>query len=444
MTRCVSMSTKNHSGDKRGGFVPLDDIAGAVELPNGRALTPAAPQALHHFTRLDQIEESKNWQPILAAAAMLDRGLLDDEGVKRESDQALEHLKKTTAETLATIRTEAEKAIQGAKALADEIEAKARLTAAQISVEEAQKQFKAAANDDQWRCIMLWGWLAGVSVVLLVSAPLLFTQWELPTGAEWPVALYHTLLRVLALSAIAGMAAFGFRMLRAHLHLAEKNRHRVRVANCIESFVQSALEPVQRDLILAKLVDSIVSFGDSGLIHLRGHRNILKRLLIHLAGFNLGVLCRQLIGVGTPRSLQGRRLAALMVLFASWRRLVRVWTVRETEYPALSRSGSAITIDHSSRTPHRKNAFPPRAVRAHLHLAEKNRHRVRVANCIESFVQSALEPVQRDLILAKLVDSIVSFGDSGLIQHDGDYRSSPMSGDVIGRIVAAISSKSSS
>ena len=57
VTRCVSMSTKNHSGDKRGGFVPLDDIAGAVERPNGRALTPAAPQALHHFTRLDQIDQ---------------------------------------------------------------------------------------------------------------------------------------------------------------------------------------------------------------------------------------------------------------------------------------------------------------------------------------------------------------------------------------------------
>ena len=51
------MSTKNNSGDKRGGFVPLDNIAGAVELPNGRALTPAAPQALHHFTRLDQIDQ---------------------------------------------------------------------------------------------------------------------------------------------------------------------------------------------------------------------------------------------------------------------------------------------------------------------------------------------------------------------------------------------------
>ena len=109
-----------------------------------------------------------------------------------------------------------------------------------------------------------------MSVSLLVGAPLLFTQWELPAGAEWPVALYHTLLRVLALSAIAGMAAVGFRILRAHLHLAEKNRHRVRVANCVESFVQSALEPAQRDLILAKLVDSIVSFGDSGLIQHNG------------------------------------------------------------------------------------------------------------------------------------------------------------------------------
>ena len=42
---------------KRDGFVPLGDIAGAVELPDGRALTPAAPQARHHFTSLDQINQ---------------------------------------------------------------------------------------------------------------------------------------------------------------------------------------------------------------------------------------------------------------------------------------------------------------------------------------------------------------------------------------------------
>ena len=42
---------------KRDGFVPLGDIAGGVELPGDRALTPAAAQTWHHFTRLDQIDQ---------------------------------------------------------------------------------------------------------------------------------------------------------------------------------------------------------------------------------------------------------------------------------------------------------------------------------------------------------------------------------------------------
>jgi transposase len=53
-------------------------------------------------------------------------------------------------------------------------------------------------------------------------------------------------------------------------------------------------------------------------LFLRGHANIRKRLLIHAGGFNLGLLMRPLIGVGTPRGLQGRlaaaRLALLMLL----------------------------------------------------------------------------------------------------------------------------------
>lgn len=48
--------------------------------------------------------------------------------------------------------------------------------------------------------------------------------------------------------------------------------------------------------------------------HLRGHTNILKRLLIHAGGFNLGLLMRHLIGVGTPRGLQGRRAAVVATL----------------------------------------------------------------------------------------------------------------------------------
>lgn len=39
---------------------------------------------------------------------------------------------------------------------------------------------------------------------------------------------------------------------------------------------------------------------------LRGHANILKRYLVHVAAFNLGLVMRQMLGVGTPR-----RMAAL-------------------------------------------------------------------------------------------------------------------------------------
>jgi transposase len=60
-------------------------------------------------------------------------------------------------------------------------------------------------------------------------------------------------------------------------------------------------------------------------VHLRGHLNIRKRLLIHTAGFNLGLLMRQLIGVGTPRGLQGRLVTSiallLVVIQESWERL---------------------------------------------------------------------------------------------------------------------------
>jgi transposase len=51
-------------------------------------------------------------------------------------------------------------------------------------------------------------------------------------------------------------------------------------------------------------------------VHLRGHTNILKRLLIHTGGFNLGLLMRKLIGVGTPRGLQGRLIAVVATLWA--------------------------------------------------------------------------------------------------------------------------------
>jgi transposase len=46
--------------------------------------------------------------------------------------------------------------------------------------------------------------------------------------------------------------------------------------------------------------------------HLRGHPNILKRLLIHVAGFNLSLVMRSLFGIGKPRRLQDGLAAAIV------------------------------------------------------------------------------------------------------------------------------------
>ena len=59
--------------------------------------------------------------------------------------------------------------------------------------------------------------------------------------------------------------------------------------------------------------------------HLRGHENILKRLLIHGGGFNLGLAMRQCLGLGKPRRLQGLAAAAMIVFIAMWARLQAIW-----------------------------------------------------------------------------------------------------------------------
>jgi transposase len=48
---------------------------------------------------------------------------------------------------------------------------------------------------------------------------------------------------------------------------------------------------------------------------LRGHQNILKRLLIHVGAFNLSLIFRSQLGSGTPRELRNRQSALLFVLF---------------------------------------------------------------------------------------------------------------------------------
>ena len=66
-------------------------------------------------------------------------------------------------------------------------------------------------------------------------------------------------------------------------------------------------------------------------VHLRGRQNILKRLLVHGAGFNLSLILRKPMGVGKPRRLQGLILP-LFRPFARFHR--RLWEVPPTPWHA--------------------------------------------------------------------------------------------------------------
>ena len=93
---------------------------------------------------------------------------------------------------------------------------------------------------------------------------------------------------------------------------------------------------------------------------LRGRENIHKRYLIHVAGFNLGVLMRALHGQGTPREAAEARAACLFVLRANDFLVVGLFTAcsrPSTPNPPGSSSPSP------SRQPRTETALPQRAAK---------------------------------------------------------------------------------
>lgn len=212
------------------------------------------------------IEESRRWQPIVASCVALDKGLLDAESLNAQVKRSVADFKGERERFLEGLQVALDNSIKDFNKHVEEMIAQVRRTAQGVSVEEAQKQFREAAPHDKKR-VWLWAWLSVLAsaVLLIVGIVSINGGSQMLTEPSWE-SLPGAVLRLFLLSVLAGMATFTFRMLRAHLHIAEKNRHRVRVANSIDSFLQSTSDPSQRDLIFAKLLDSIVSYGDSGLV----------------------------------------------------------------------------------------------------------------------------------------------------------------------------------
>ena len=73
-------------------------------------------------------------------------------------------------------------------------------------------------------------------------------------------------------------------------------------------------------------------------LHLRGRDNILKRVVVHASGFNLGLIMRKLVGVGKPKRLQSAATTVSQALASSIRTVLRL--VRPaSNFLALTRNG---------------------------------------------------------------------------------------------------------
>ena len=95
-----------------------------------------------------------------------------------------------------------------------------------------------------------------------------------------------------------------------------------------------------RGELLERPFAHVCETGGMRRVHLQGHPNILKRLLVQVAGCNLGLLLRQMIGVGTPRSLQGRPAALFRAVFGRFRDL---WDVLRRSWALFIPTSSSMT-----------------------------------------------------------------------------------------------------
>src|SRR5579885_2859478 len=97
--------------------------------------------------------------------------------------------------------------------------------------------------------------------------------------------------------------------------------------------------------------------------HLRKHNNILKRQLIHVAGFNLSLIFRKLLGAGTPRELNN--LGQRLLLF-----ILALFTQRQDHHPLSGRPHArrqgirlANAMPSHSSEPCWKSLLTPRAAK---------------------------------------------------------------------------------
>lgn len=219
-------------------------------------------------------------------------GIIDARKLLQKSDVAIEELKENVLKqaqnefqelknnTLNEINSSQTNSINLINEREAKLKEKIQNTARKVSVSSAQKQFEEECQRLK-SMIKIW---SIITIILFVMFGILsyifythtFFTAEMKINSDifsdkfidimrWE-SIFHTVIRVAVLAIIGTIIAFCLKMMRANFHLYQHNLHRQRVANSIEAFVNAALTDEQSDRILEKLVEAVVSFGQSGLI----------------------------------------------------------------------------------------------------------------------------------------------------------------------------------
>jgi transposase len=80
----------------------------------------------------------------------------------------------------------------------------------------------------------------------------------------------------------------------------------------------------RRGELIERSFAHVYETGGMRRLHLKHRENIAKRLLVHAGGFNLGLVMRQLTGVGKPRRLQGLFTSIIALVLRLWNALAKL------------------------------------------------------------------------------------------------------------------------
>ena len=217
----------------------------------------------------DSFNEIKQHYPKYAVEALDESGLLENSDLKSQVESLTTTLtttlKNSTEDALKDIELASEKIIENTTKKANDIDFVVRQTAEHISVQEAQNQFKNAAQNNK-KNVIVWGCITIFLVIIFSISVICMLNANLPDQWTWKM-IYFSGLRIAILGFIGTLLAFSLKMLKSYLHMKEHNLHRQRIANSMASFAESATSKEQRDLILSRLIDSVSTFGNSGMVN---------------------------------------------------------------------------------------------------------------------------------------------------------------------------------